>query len=97
MVHGNAATTARDGDDEMDNAANKVTIDRELADFCYAYLLGNEAARESNGGAYQIADQLGFDRGTKRWDAAVAGAAAFLLSGHTFEAGASALAAKLAA
>jgi hypothetical protein len=55
-----------------------------MENFVKAYLAGNEAA-QARTGAYQIADDLGYERGTVEWEAAVAGAAAYLLKGHTFE------------
>lgn len=54
--------------------------------FAKAYLAGNEAAQMPEAdGAYQIADALGYERGTVEWEAAVGGAAAYLLNGHTFK------------
>lgn len=64
---------------------NQITIDRDLAIFCRAYLMGNEAAAAGQVGAYQIAYDCGFDKGTREYDAAVSGAAAFFFHGHTFE------------
>ena len=56
----------------------------DVQTFAKAYLAGNEAAQKIENGAYQIADSLGYERGSMEWEAAVDGAAAYLLNGHTF-------------
>lgn len=58
--------------------------------FANAYVAGNKIAQTQDTtspefkGAYQIATELGYDRDTMEWDAAVAGAAAFYFNGHKF-------------
>lgn len=56
----------------------------ETEKFHAAYVKGNQIAQTGKVGAYQIADDLGFERDSNEWRAAVSGAAAFMFNGHTF-------------
>lgn len=86
---------------ETQTGVNEMTVKAVISveAFVKFYLAGNEEAQkvpvESKEfkGAYQIADEMGLARNSMEWDAAVGGAAAFLLRGHTFTGGAGAIAA----
>jgi hypothetical protein len=54
----------------------------ELERMVNAWLIGNRMAQQAeNLGAWQIATDLGYERDSLEWDAAVDGAAAYLLQG----------------
>lgn len=61
-----------------------MTTEFDIEAFATAYFAGNKMAQYEDTvdydfkGAYQIADELGYSRESIEWDAAVAGAAAFL-------------------
>jgi len=63
-----------------------MTAEINMEAFTNAYLAGNEAAQTGHEcGLYQMADAAGYVRGSLEWDAYVAGGAAFIFNGHTFE------------
>ena len=63
-----------------------MTAEINMEAFTNAYLAGNEAAQATpNAGLYQMASAAGYVRGSLEWDAYVAGGAAFIFNGHTFE------------
>jgi hypothetical protein len=67
-----------------------MTTQTEVAAFAAAYVEGNKIAQGYDPaepgfkGAFQIADDMGHQRDTLLWDAAVGGAAAFYLRGSRY-------------
>lgn len=68
-----------------------MTTELDIESFATAYVAGNKNAQSYQyttafewKGAYQIADDLGYDRDSIEWDAAVAGASAFFFNAHRF-------------
>lgn len=66
------------------------TNEFNVADFVVAYVAGNKEAQkaapntEGWKSAYEIAEELGYERGSLAWDACVGGVAANYFQGHCF-------------